>query len=821
MTPAPAPGSAPGTPGSKTVKNKSCVQASDAPAVFWCSDPVAANQTLVIAGDGFGLDAVVELAGCDDAPAGDPPTVPAASCVDVPRDWQVVTPAQITTQSIKAVVPPGGKPTLWRCRVRRGDVCGEAKFVNAADVWWTQGDEGSQRATAGGWLRLHGKCLDFGQPVRVALRPVAGGAAVDLPIRQTSGYRVVADLPADLATGDYDIHFHHGLGGPRGWTSAGRIQVIAPVASFGPQLNVVDFGADPTGKKDCTLAVVQGLERLSGLGGGVLFFPAGRYRIDSILRPGMWIQSPLRVPRHVVMRGEGMHVTSLWWPDQKEPLPTLIEAQGDLVIEDLAIYTQGRHRNVISSDGENVRIRRVRIRANCYYMCMDAGRSHHRRGVEERALEMGAAVELWGANHQVTDCDIYHSARAFSLMHMRGGVIARNKVRAMGFAHVHGPDRLVIEDNDFEANSLTGMGNGVDLFFGASYSRHVYWAGNRIAHLHGGDHEALTLDGHGTAYFGHVAESHDTRLLLADDPILGRGQRDSIVDLNDTCVYIHHGRGRGQYRWIRSAEGRRLTLDRPWGVEPDDSSVISVGVFNGRHLIIGNTLEETGTAAQLYPPNIECIVAENRIVHASNINSVSKLGRNTRSRFARVEPSWYNQFLDNHIEFGNGWGGGETEIDRWIGGETQLNIWGWQVAFDVDEHGCDQDRPLTEADLAAMLQGRCVSPPVCIPLSLFQIVRGHRVDHQSSIRVRGAVSDVLIEGCVIKNHPLGIRVDNEVVKEHVADVGQLVFEPPQKATEPGEPQPMLSPRAVLLRDNHFENVATPYSGTALCGVMRM
>jgi hypothetical protein len=88
---------------------------------------------------------------------------------------------------------------------------------------------------------------------------------------------------------------------------------------------------------------------------------------------------------------------------------------------------------VISSDGDNVRIRRVRIRANCYYMCMDAGRSHHRRGVEERALDMGSAIELWGANTQVTDCDIYHSARAFSLMHMRGGLIARNKVLIAAF----------------------------------------------------------------------------------------------------------------------------------------------------------------------------------------------------------------------------------------------------------------------------------------------------------------------------------------------------------------------------------------------------
>ena len=39
--------------------------------------------------------------------------------------------------------------------------------------------------------------------------------------------------------------------------------------------------------KDCTLAIVQAFERAHGMkGGGIVFLPRGRYRVDSILRSG-------------------------------------------------------------------------------------------------------------------------------------------------------------------------------------------------------------------------------------------------------------------------------------------------------------------------------------------------------------------------------------------------------------------------------------------------------------------------------------------------------------------------------------------------------
>ena len=779
--------------------SKSKQTQSPNPVILWHSDPVGPDETVVIQGEDFSSDAVVELSAIPDAGAESEPK------------WEKVSPLQSCAQSLKAVVPAGYAPGLYRCRVSEKQSASNEVVLNEPDIWWIQGDEGQTSARSGGWLRVFGKCLSLGGVSQVTLGSPKAEKIV-LSLAQSSGYSLSAEIPAALAPGTYQVLVHNGAGGDAGWRRAADLEVLGAPLAAPTSVNVLDFGADPSGRKDCTLAIVQAFERLSGLNGGVLYFPRGRYRIDSTLRSGMWISHPLKVPPGVTLRGEGMHLVSLWWPDQKEPLATLIEGSSDFGVEDLSIFTQGRHRNIISGES-NARIRRVRIRANCYYMTGHNGRAHHGRGVNE--APQGTALEFSGSNIEISDCDIYHSAAAFSLKHVRGGRVVNNTVRAGNMVFISGGSAIIFENNSFEGNQLTAGGNNIALHFGASSCRHVYYAHNRVAHIYGGDHEALTFDGHGTAYIGKVRKVDGTEVILASSPVLGPdGIRDNMVSMDDTTLYVLSGRGAGQYRDIVSYSDRNLKIDRAWLVEPDESSVVSIGGFNGRHLIIGNEAVDAGTLVQLYPPNCECIVAENRGIHSGGISSLSKLGRNESSRFQRVEPSWFNQFLDNHTVWGNAWGGGETEIDRWLGGEGYLNIWGWQVAFTVDTDGHDQDRSLTQDDVAKLLDAPSDSVS-CIPLSRGQIVRRHLIDNNSSIRIRGAVVDVLIEKCVIKDSHRGIRVDSQPQKEHTEDLDMLYFEPEPEQPAPGKPQPFLSPKGVLLRKNEMHHVSIPFSGTAL------
>jgi len=282
--------------------------------------------------------------------------------------------------------------------------------------------------------------------------------------------------------------------------------------------------------------------------------------------------------------------------------------------------------------------------------------------------------------------------------------------------------------------------------------------------------------------------------------------------MHDTAAFIVDGKGAGQYRWVTHYEGSKITLEREWDLPPDETSFVTISGFNGRHLFINNTAVDTGTLIQLYPPNLECILSGNRSIRASNINSLGKLRKLKDSDLVLVEPSWYNQFLDNHVVTGNTWGGGSTQIDRWIGGECTLNIWGWEVSYYSIE-GRDQDEFLTPEVLNA-ITGEPEPRAKSIPISRFQIVRRHQVDNNSSIRIHGAVADVLIEGCDLNLSRKGIRVDQEMNYQQPADIGQLFdFDP--EPSETNRPIPFLAPEGVVIRNNKFREVEIPYSGTAL------
>ena len=220
---------------------------------------------------------------------------------------------------------------------------------------------------------------------------------------------------------------------------------------------------------------------------------------------------------------------------------------------------------------------------------------------------------------------------------------------------------------------------------------------------------------------------------------------------------------------------------------------------------------------QLYPKNCRCIVARNRAVRTGNINSLSRSGTwpagGDFSRLTRFEISWYNQFFDNEILVGNAWGGGVTEVDRWLGGESKLLIHGECKAQIVDENGavcrCEQTPEWLRTALGEKkLRDRNVSP------SRYQIVRRHVIRNNSSIHVRGVVTDALIEHCSIAECERGIRVDMEIDRPFPNNCGQTYnWDPDPDAQHP--PMPFQRPEGILIRGNLFSNVDSPYAGNAL------
>ncbi len=766
----------------------------DSPLIIWHSDPVGPDETVLLNGYAFGDDCMVKLKRLadDDSAA--------------PSGEVEITPLAATADSLKFVVPASWQAGVYSCVVTRGKAVSTPVLLNAPNVWWRQGDRGVGKASQGGWLSIQGKCLQLGNNPVVTLHAETG--AVELKVVDPSPYRVKVEIPVGVTPGQYRVVFSNGSGGAEASVDLDPVEITAKRLPGKAVFNVRDLGADHTGKKDCTLAIVQATELLGAYGGGVVYFPAGRYRIDSVLRSGVFIKSPLKIPQNVTFRGEGTELVSLWWPDQEEPLPALIEGSNNFCIEDLSIYTQGKHSTIIAGES-NVTIRRVRIRANHYYMTVNNGKPHHKRGVEVDHM-VGPAIEIWGDNATVTDCDIYTSAACFELKHCHGAYLANNTVMARNFFFFSGCSEVIFEHNSFVGNQLTTGGSNFALHMGAIATRHIYMGHNSISHIYGGDHEAFTFDGHQTAYLGKVKNVEGACLELIGD-LMPRNFKGAMTEMLGGALFIVEGKGRGQFRWIEDYEGKSITLDSPWLVEPDETSLVSIGGFNGNHLIIGNTMTDTGTAVQLYPPAHECIVAENKSVRASNINCLGRLRQFKNSTGVRVELCWYNQFLDNEIVEGNCWGGGSTEVDRWIGGETCLNIWGWHVSTVFNEFGAGQDTFMTPDGLQTIL-GESTPRSLSLPMALFTVVRRHHIHNNSSIRIRGRVSETLVENCRINNSARGIRVDAEIDYPQPEDIGQLFdFSP----TDPDKSRILdfLAPDQLLIRNNHFNGVEQEYLGT--------
>jgi hypothetical protein len=765
------------------------------PVVFWHSDPVMPDETVVLSGADFRATTEVDLALVVDGQE---------------AKWTAVSPLQWSAVSLKAVVPADWPKGVYACRARDGRAVSKTVYLNAPDVWWKQGEGGVDAALSGGWLRLFGKCLDIDGKARAR---IADGP--ELKLEECGCFALRARLPADLPAGNYQVEVSNGKGGAAGWRGAGSVTVKTRVPDTRPILNVLDCGADPTGMKDCTVAIVQAFERAHGLkSGGIVFLPRGRYRVDGILRSGTWIDSPLILPENVTLRGEGASLTSLWWPTREKPLPTLIECRRGCSVEDLAIYAQGPLNIAITGDS-NVTLKNLIIRANPYYMTSGPGGSHHGNRTPDKP---GAQViSLWGDNNRVLNCDILGSNCVLDIRSGRGTVISGNTLRGAGTHALNFCSEMIYENNLFEGSHVSGGGN-IALHFGGVISKHVYYAGNRTRNLYTGDHECLTFDGHGGAYFGHVKEVTGTRFTLVGKPQCREG-KGTMSDMHDTAVYIVDGRGAGQYRFLSRYDAKgRITVDRPWDVEPDASSLIEIGGFNGRHLIIGNTGEDVGTLVQLYPTNCECFVVGNKGIRASNINCLSASGTyaNVRDKrkITRMEVSWRNQFLDNEVVFGNAWGGGCTEVDRWLGGEATLQIHGCARRYTgvPGQEGC---RTLyQDPEWVRIALGESKPRDINIAASRFHIVRRHIIRNNSSIRIRGCVADAVIEHCQIAHSRRGVRIDAEVQIDMPNHLGMLFdFFPEPSAEHPV--LPFLRPTGVLARRNRFEDVEIPYSGTAL------
>lgn len=679
-----------------------------APIVFWASDPVGPDETVLAMGGGFGEKPVVEVGRLRD----DVKVSGMANLWSLVEKPATVKPLQVSEHSLKFVLPAALKPGLFGFRVKNGAEVSPVRVLNAPDVWWLQGDLG-ENASPGGWVRLFGKCLGSGGAVQAMLE---GPTKVTLKAVSTESWSASVALPQTLAPGAYQVKLHNGYGGAAGWMPAGNLTVTTPEAWKTEVFNVRDFGTD-TDK-----AVRAALAKVEENGGGVVYFPRGRYQI----------KGELLLPPGTILRGEGMELVSLYWPDMEQPPRDTIHGP-KFGIEKLSIYLQN-HGNIIGDEAGSTGtfLRQVRVRANCYFMIEDAAKEFRGRKGPASHLSAGHAIMLRGRNFEVTDCDIYTSNIALYLYFAKCGVIARNRFLYGGRGYsIENTEKLVFEDNLVQGNNLLAIGNDIHTFW-TNYCRNIYYARNRVEQMYGADREMMTLDAAGGAYFGKVASVAGTHVTLAADPTYkDYAPPGRHTDWTGAACLILDGTGAGQWRWVTKHAGREWDVDRAWDIAPDDTSLISIVPHRGRNLYIGNTFTDGG-AFQLYGAAFDTVVAGNK---GARMDGFFAWGLNPHGW--GWQPCYNCQFLDNEITEGNGYG----HRGAFFGAFTSNN---------------DEKYPG--------------------PLARAIVFRRNVCHNNARFRLGGTLDGALVERCTVKHNDLGITVAkgpaNVLLRDNVfEDVG--------------------------------------------------
>ena len=672
--------------------------AEDAPVVIWASSPVRPGETVLVHGGHFGGDSRVELTKGDRK--------------------ATVTPVSVSETTLMFVYPEGWEAGIVGCAVVSGGMRSKPFEINAPAVWWIHGDRGREASTASGGLRLFGNCLSDpdGPKPKVSLRPVGGGVAVSLQVADVNAFSIETDGWEQLGAGEYEVTLVRSPACPP--VVAGTITVSErPCMVPDRVFDVTDFGAVADNGIDDTAAILAALEALKANGGGVLFFPRGRFQANATIE----------LPPNSAMRGVGNDQSMLDWPDRFEPLPALIQGTHSFEISDMFL-TCGNHKDGIvanlpehryrlpaeeQADYEcgNILIRNVTLRM-LYSQFVNNDIDELKRRLPP--IHYARALRMGGENVTVVDNDIYCAAGGVfelraSWSNVSNNTLSRGNIIGWnGFAG----RQLIVANNHFggaNCTSFYGMPDG---------SENVYWGNNyHENNFDGNNRETITGDGRYHVYLDTVERITPTSMKLCGEVDWIRG---GVAAWQDGAVQIAAGRGVGQFRRIKAIHGATVELESPWDIVPDEKSVINIGSFRRRFIYTENKAYDSTIALQFYGTMIEGIVANNETSRTGGYNGDAMSG----------EANWFNQFINNTIVSGNSYRGPRNE------------------------------EPATDAQLGLLAYGsgrgshRYTLVRSCV-------VRDNHLRCGAKLNVQGWVVDSLLENNSVANVRTGVTVSRE------------------------------------------------------------
>ena len=630
-----------------------------------------------------------------------------AAIASLPEESAGLSVLQPSDESLKFRLPADVRDGVYSVRLTWKDGTKFGYYLNAPAVEWVQADEGNI-ATPGGWIRVQGYNLapsGAEDAARIILRGQSG-EFIRKPDRIYDMYSAELKVPDTMPEGEYEVLYYNGYGDATACSEPVMIRIGPSPRSLWPDtvFDVTEYGAAGDGRTNDTEAIRRTMRAAEANGGGVVWFPAGRY----------YINAGFEIPKQTIMRGYSavrtqIYLTPFAW-DYEELAGPVIRGTSDFAIEDITfagsrtpIFIQAGTK--IPENTKNVYIRRCR-----FYFNSAAGVVTGNWNGELYGLIMNECchrfdsdlLRIGGENIQLEDNDILSSGRPIAGGRKTCFLMRNNRIKPhvsnwSPFGRLNG---AIIEDNQFEAHTAGCSGDN------------VYYARNSMKNGFNNNREAFTTDLGSGRYNGSVTAGWNSRTLVLADADFPENSKAGFG------LFLIQGKGAGQYRRILSNTSDTVTLDLPFAIPPDSDTVCSIMEIRNNMFFSDNVVYNAGVM-QFYGMQTNSLFAGTKIARGIGFWGSG------RFVYGVYQPNWYCSFLENELSDG---------------------IYYWQYGYDA-QSGNAQIKISARGGLAGM--------------NVATLVRRNRLLDNSTIFIdtgceTDAMQDLVIENNEIRDVPKGI-----------------------------------------------------------------
>lgn len=467
------------------------------------------------------------------------------------------------------------------------------KLINAPKIWSVN----FTKVTADEEFCIYGENFVVDENIKPTVYLVSKEGYYEPELLYTDPYKITVKTPDTLKDGDtYNIYVYNGVCGKNGVCEAKEKITYtkkSAIAFDGSVIDVTDFGADARDiKNDDTKAVMEAIA--SAENGDTIYFPKGYYLINEDIE----LKKSLKLlgegaDKSVILSGNGIEKTTF-----------------NVIATPLEVTKLGFEQK---RTGGKIKNTFFTVRGD-----------RHKNG-------------SW--NLYIHDCNFVQNSSKkyisrvfpFDITACNGIRIENNKLDTFGFVTLRDGENVIIQNNEFDSNFITGYYYGQDSFSissaktidisnniiqgkGAKESNaldynnytagrcivfnvvtNAYTANNTlrkagIPHCNAG--EMFLLENLNVKYDGVLASATETSVTLPDNA--------AIQFSKDDIISVVSGEGVYQYRTVVSAKGKTANLDAPFDVLPDANSRIIIShCFS--NIALYNNLFDGHTTWDKYP----------------------------------------------------------------------------------------------------------------------------------------------------------------------------------------------------------------------------